>query len=111
MDPFLPAPQPRRWRRGVYAAALVIPFTAMQLWAIVLLTTADLEGPLRLAFVLAVIGSVVAVLAGWRWVARSGTDTESVPAPLPAQSQRYRAAQPQRYQSGAYQRNYALARR
>jgi membrane protein implicated in regulation of membrane protease activity len=109
MDPFLPAPQPRRWRRGVYAAALVIPFTAMQLWAIVLLTTADLQGPLRLAFVLAAIGSVVAVVAGWRWVARSGT--ESVPAPLSAQSQRYRAAYPQRYQSGAYQRNYALVRR
>jgi hypothetical protein len=77
MDPFLPTPQPDRWRRGVYAASLVIPFTVLQIWAVtVLLSTAQLEGPLGLAFLLAVTGSVVAVLDGWRWTWRLGRELD-----------------------------------
>jgi hypothetical protein len=78
MDPFLPAPQPERWRRGVYAACLAIPFTVMQIWAItVVLSSARMEGAVGLAFLLAVAGAVIAVLDGWRWAWRLGRDNNS----------------------------------
>ncbi|MET0236710.1 MAG: hypothetical protein ABW224_18820 [Kibdelosporangium sp.] len=73
MDPFLPTPEPARWRRGFLAACIAIPFTAMQIWAVVvLLSTATIEGPAGVAFLLAVAGSIVAVLDGWRWAWRLG---------------------------------------
>ncbi|HEY2062163.1 hypothetical protein [Amycolatopsis sp. NBC_01480] len=68
MEPFLPVPQPIRWRRGVYAAALVIPFTVAQVWALlVLLSVAPLDGLVGQAFLVSLVGSLVAVAAGWRW--------------------------------------------
>ncbi|SEP43799.1 hypothetical protein [Amycolatopsis saalfeldensis] len=68
MEPFLPVPQPVRWRRGVYAAALVIPFTVAQVWALlVLLSVAPLDGLVGQAFLVSLVGSLVAVAAGWRW--------------------------------------------
>lgn len=68
MEPFLPVPQPIRWRRGVYAAALVIPFTVAQVWALlVLLSVAPLDGLVGQAFLVSLVGSLVAVVAGWRW--------------------------------------------
>jgi hypothetical protein len=68
MEPFLPVPQPIRWRRGVYAAALVIPFTVAQVWALlVLMSVAPLGGLVGQAFLVSLLGSLVAVAAGWRW--------------------------------------------
>lgn len=83
MDPFLPAPDPGRWRRGFFAACVAIPFTALQIWAItVVLSTATIEGAAGFAFLLAVGGSAVAVLDGWRWAWKLGRNTaERVPAP------------------------------
>ncbi|MET7998174.1 hypothetical protein ABZU76_45555 [Amycolatopsis sp. NPDC005232] len=75
MDPFLPAPQPIRWRRGVYAAALVIPFTVMQLWALlVLLSLADFSGLVVQAVLVLVLGSAVSLAVGWRWAWRLGSE-------------------------------------
>ncbi|WP_326833927.1 hypothetical protein VSH64_03145 [Amycolatopsis rhabdoformis] len=75
MDPFLPAPQPIRWRRGVYAAAIVIPFTVIQVWALlVLLSVADFTGLVAQAVVVLVLGSVVSLAVGWRWAWRLGTE-------------------------------------
>src|SRR5262249_20145016 len=66
MDPFLPAPQPIRWRRGVYAAALVIPFTVVQVWALlVLLSVADFSGLVAQAVLVLVLGSITALAVGW----------------------------------------------
>lgn len=71
MDPFLPAPDRGRYRRGFFAACVAIPFTALQLWAvIVVLSTANLEGVARFAYLLAVLGSAIAVIDGWRWAWR-----------------------------------------
>ncbi|WP_051791809.1 hypothetical protein [Amycolatopsis jejuensis] len=75
MEPFLPAPQPVRWRRGVYAAALVVPFTVAQLWALlVLLRLAPLDGLVGQAFLVTLAGSVVAMWAGWRWAWQLGSE-------------------------------------
>ena len=83
MDPFTPAPR-SRWRRGVYAAGLVIPFTASQLWALlVLLRLAPLDGLVGQAFVLVLLGSVAAIWAGWRWAWRLGRDRDLKPEPAP----------------------------
>lgn len=76
MEPFIARQDPRRWRRGFFAACIAIPFTLMQIWAVtVVLTTANFEGPAGVAFLLAVGGSAVAVLDGWRWAWRLGRDT------------------------------------
>ncbi|HEY3466518.1 MAG TPA: hypothetical protein VGL47_15390 [Amycolatopsis sp.] len=83
MDPETPVPR-SRWRRGVYAAWLVIPFTASQIWALlVLLRLAPLEGLVGQAFVLILLGSVVAIWAGWRWTWRLGRDRDRRPEPAP----------------------------
>ena len=75
MNAFRPSPEPVRWRRGVYAAALVIPFTGLQLWAaLVLLRMVSLSGVVGQAFLLALSGSLIAVGTGWRWAWRLGTD-------------------------------------
>lgn len=72
--------RPSRWRRGVYAAGLVIPFTATQVWALlVLLRLAPLDGLVGQAFVLVLLGSVVAVWASWRWIWRLGRDRDRRP--------------------------------
>ncbi|MFD8494599.1 hypothetical protein [Amycolatopsis sp. NPDC059657] len=77
MEPFLPAPQPVRWRRGVYAAGLVIPFTCVQIWAVlVLLTMANLDGAVAFAMLLTIFGSAVGVYSGWRWAVRLGSERE-----------------------------------
>ena len=76
------APRRSRWRRGVYAAWLVIPFTASQLWALlVLLRLAPLDGLLGQAFVVTLLGSVGAIWAGWRWTWRLGRDRDRRPEP------------------------------
>ena len=73
MDPFLPAPDSTRWRRGFFAACIAIPFTVMQIWAVtVVLSTATIEGAAGVAFLLAIGGSIIAVLDGWRWAWRLG---------------------------------------
>ncbi|HWD02605.1 MAG TPA: hypothetical protein VG674_09155 [Amycolatopsis sp.] len=75
MDPFLPAPQPIRWRRGVYAAALVIPFTVAQLWALlVLVRLVPLSGLAGQAILVLVLGSLVSLGIGWRWAVRLGSE-------------------------------------
>ncbi|WP_290055299.1 hypothetical protein [Amycolatopsis solani] len=83
MDPYTTAaPRGSRWRRGVYAAGLVIPFTASQVWALlVLLRLAPLDGLVGQAVVLVLMGSVAAVWAGWRWTWRLGKDKDLRPAP------------------------------
>jgi hypothetical protein len=79
MDPFLPAPQPRRWRRGVYAASIAFPFATLQIWALtVLLTTVEVSGPAALAFLLVIAGAVVAAFDGLRWAWRFGHFKPSV---------------------------------
>jgi hypothetical protein len=84
MDPHITVPPPSRWRRGVYAAGLVIPFTASQLWALlVLLRLAPLDGLVGQAFVLVLLGSVVAIWAGWRWTWQLGRDRDVKPEPAP----------------------------
>ncbi|MGW7536698.1 hypothetical protein [Amycolatopsis sp. NPDC054798] len=81
MEPFLPAPQPVRWRRGVYAAALVIPFTVAQVWALlVLLSLESLHGLVGQAFLVILAGSVVATAIGWRWVWQLGSERRRVRA-------------------------------
>ena len=76
MDPYITAPR-SRWRRGVYAAGIVIPFTASQVWALlVLLRLAPLDGLVGQAFVLILLGSVVAVWVGGRWTWQLGRDKE-----------------------------------
>ncbi|WP_158882261.1 hypothetical protein [Amycolatopsis anabasis] len=76
MEPFLPPPRPGRWRVGVYAASLVFPFTAVQVWAVtVLLSTASLRGPANLALLFIVAGAMVAVLDGWRWTWQLSRET------------------------------------
>jgi hypothetical protein len=83
MDPYTTAPR-SRWRRGVYAAGLVIPFTASQVWALlVLLRLAPLDGLVGQAFVLILLGSVAAVWAGWRWTWQLGRDRDLRPEPAP----------------------------
>ncbi|GAA3532280.1 hypothetical protein GCM10022222_14400 [Amycolatopsis ultiminotia] len=75
MEPFLPVPQPVRWRRGVYAAALVVPFTLAQVWALlVLLRLAPLDGLVGQAFLVVLAGAGFAVWAGWRWTVRLGAE-------------------------------------
>jgi hypothetical protein len=75
MEPFLSASKRGRRSRGFFAACIAIPFTAMQIWAVtVLLTTMTIEGAVGFAFLLAVGGSAVAVLDGWRWAWRLGRD-------------------------------------
>ncbi len=82
MDLYTTAPGRSRWRRGVYAAGLVIPFTASQLWALlVLLRLAPLDGLVGQAFVLILLGSVVAIWAAWRWTWKLGRDRDQQPAP------------------------------
>lgn len=84
MDPYTTAPGRSRWRRGVYAAGLVIPFTATQLWALlVLLRLAPLDGLVGQAFVLILLGSVVALWAAWRWTWQLGRDRDRAPEPAP----------------------------
>jgi hypothetical protein len=81
MDPYTTAP-PSRWRRGVYAAGLVIPFTASQVWALlVLLRLAPLDGLVGQAFVLVLLGSAAAIWAGWRWTWLLGRDQDRRPEP------------------------------
>ncbi|TCO57249.1 hypothetical protein [Actinocrispum wychmicini] len=76
MEPFVTTQDPRRWNRGFFAACIAIPFTLMQIWAVtVVLTTANMEGAAGFAFLLAVGGSAVAVLDGWRWAWRLGRDS------------------------------------
>ncbi|MFJ9785706.1 hypothetical protein ACIRSS_39465 [Amycolatopsis sp. NPDC101161] len=82
MDPYTTAPGRSRWRRGVYAAGLVIPFTASQLWALlVLLRLAPLDGLVGQAFVLILLGSVVAIWVAWRWTWQLGRDRRPEPTP------------------------------
>jgi hypothetical protein len=84
MDPYTTAPPGSRWRRGVYAAGLVIPFTASQVWAsLVLLRLAPLDGLVGQAFVLVLVGSVAAIWAGWRWTWRLGREKNRRPEPAP----------------------------
>jgi hypothetical protein len=65
--------EPRKWGRGFLAASLAIPFTAMQIWAVtVMLSTTTIQGVSGFAFLLAVVGSTIAVLDGWRWAWRLG---------------------------------------
>ncbi|HKS49061.1 MAG TPA: hypothetical protein VJT49_28925 [Amycolatopsis sp.] len=74
MDPFLPAPQPRRWRRSVYAASLALPFATVQVWAVVmLLSTVTVSGPAVLALPLVIGGAVVAAFEGLHWAWRLGS--------------------------------------
>ncbi|WP_406629583.1 hypothetical protein [Amycolatopsis sp. WGS_07] len=81
MEPFLPAPQPVRWRRGVYAAALVVPFTVAQVWALlVLLSFESFHGPAAQAFLVILAGSLFATVAGWRWVWQLGSERKRVQA-------------------------------
>ncbi|CAM3574380.1 hypothetical protein KIPE111705_14775 [Kibdelosporangium persicum] len=76
MDPYAPAPDPRGWRRGYLAACVAVPFTLMQIWAMaIVLTTAHFDGPTAIAIPLALSGTMVAVLTGWRWVWRLGRKT------------------------------------
>ncbi|SMD22819.1 hypothetical protein [Kibdelosporangium aridum] len=76
MDPYTPAPDPRGWRRGYLAAWVAIPFTVIQIWAMaIVLTTARFDGPAAVAVPLALSGTMVAVLAGWRWAWRLGRKT------------------------------------
>ncbi|WP_328450935.1 hypothetical protein [Amycolatopsis sp. NBC_00438] len=80
MDPYTTAPR-SRWRRGVLAAGLVIPFTASQIWALlVLLRLAPLDGLVGQAFWLILLGSVAAIWAGWRWTWQLGRDRDLPPA-------------------------------
>lgn len=73
MDPYLPAPDPRGWRRGFFAACVAVPFTLMQVWAVtVMLSTASFDGVAAVASPLALGGAMIAVLNGWRWVWRLG---------------------------------------
>ncbi|EOD67564.1 hypothetical protein [Amycolatopsis vancoresmycina] len=82
MDPNPTAPRHSRWRRGIYAAWLVIPFTASQVWALlVLLRLAPLGGLLGQAFAVTLLGSVVAIWAGWRWTWQLGRDRDRLPGP------------------------------
>lgn len=91
MDPFLPAPTPSgRWRRGVFAASLVIPFTGSQIWALlVLLRLAPLDGLVGQAFLLILFGSILAVWAAWRWTWRLGTEQRPGAERLPSTELRY----------------------
>jgi cell division protein FtsW (lipid II flippase) len=74
MNPYLPAPRPKRWRRSVYAASLALPFSAMQVWAVMLLLrVVHPDGPAVLAFLLVVAGAVVSALASLRWAWRLGS--------------------------------------
>jgi len=74
MDPFMPTPQPKRWRRSIYAASLALPFSTMQVWAVILLlSTVQLSGPAELAFVLVVAGAVVAAFESVHWAWRLGS--------------------------------------
>jgi hypothetical protein len=74
MDPFLPAPQPKRWRRSIYAATFAIPFATTQVWAVLLLlTTVRLGGAAGLAFLLVVAGAVVGAFDSLRWAWRLGS--------------------------------------
>jgi hypothetical protein len=73
MDPYAPAPDPRGWRRGYFAACVAVPFTVMQIWAMtIVLTTASFDGPAAFAVPFALGGALVAVLTGWRWAWRLG---------------------------------------
>ncbi|WP_233574112.1 hypothetical protein [Amycolatopsis panacis] len=75
MDPFLPAPQPIRWRRGVYAAALVILCTVADLWALlVLVRLAPPDGLVGQAILVLGVGSVISLGLGWRWALRLGSE-------------------------------------
>jgi hypothetical protein len=75
MDPFLPAPQPIRWRRGVYAAALAALCTVADLWALlVLLRLGPPDGLARQAILVLAAGSVISLCFGWRWAWRLGSE-------------------------------------
>ncbi|WP_020658124.1 hypothetical protein [Amycolatopsis benzoatilytica] len=77
MDPYARSPQPARWRRGVYAAALVVPFTVAQIWALlVLLRLAPLDGLVGQAFVITFAGSAASMWAGWRWAWNLGSERQ-----------------------------------
>jgi hypothetical protein len=74
MDPFRPAPQPKRWRRSFYAAILALPFATLQVWAVLmLLSTVQLSGPAALAFPLVIAGAVVGAIESLHWVWRLGS--------------------------------------
>lgn len=74
MDPFVPAPQPKRWRRSVYAASLALPFATLQVWAVLmLLSTVQLTGATALPFSLVIAGAIVGAVEGLRWAWRLGS--------------------------------------
>lgn len=74
MDPFVPAPQPKRWRRSFYAASLALPFATLQVWAVLmLLSTVQLSGPAALAFPLVIAGAVVGAIESLHWAWRLGS--------------------------------------
>jgi hypothetical protein len=55
---------------------MAIPFTLVQIWAMtIVLTTAHFDGPATIAVPLALGGTTVAVLTGWRWAWRLGRKT------------------------------------
>jgi hypothetical protein len=82
MDPYTRTRHSHRRRRGVYAAWLVIPFTASQLWALLLLLRlAPLDGLVGQAFAVVTVGSFVAVWAAWRWTWRLDRDKDRQPTP------------------------------
>ncbi|MGW3959470.1 hypothetical protein ACWED2_06575 [Amycolatopsis sp. NPDC005003] len=90
MDPYITAPGRSRWRRGVYAAGLVIPFTASQVWALlVLLRLAPLDGLVGQAIVLVLVGSAAAIWAGWRWTWQLGRDRDGFRRPGSAEHPGY----------------------
>ncbi|WP_235079278.1 hypothetical protein [Amycolatopsis orientalis] len=65
----------------MYAAALVIPFTVAQVWALlVLLSLEPLHGLAGQAFLVILAGSVVATVVGWRWVWQLGSERRRVRA-------------------------------
>jgi hypothetical protein len=83
MNPYTTVPR-SHWRRGVYAAGLVIPFTASQVWALlVLVRLAPLDGLVGQAFVVVLLGSVAAIWAGWRWAWQLGRADDRRPEPAP----------------------------
>ncbi|MBB4684615.1 hypothetical protein [Amycolatopsis jiangsuensis] len=97
MDPFVPTPQPVRWRRGVYAVALVVPFTVAQVWALlVLLRLAPLDGVVGQAFLVTFAGSAAAVWAGWRWAWRLGSEPRRSDRRPERESARHPAREPAR---------------
>jgi hypothetical protein len=98
MDPFLPAPQPKRWRREVYAAVLALPFAAMEFWAItVLVSTGQWAGPGALAFVLVIAGAALAAVLGLCWLWRLGREPGIYPIDMGPPARGGSAVPPARY--------------